>query len=146
MALIDQLRSRRVYLDSNVFIYGFENYPQYPECADILRALVDKELDGLTSEIAFLEILPKPTHGGRADLAAAYLSTMTNAPGLRLVPVSREIILRAILLRSAAKLNSLDAIHISTALEAGCDVFLTNDLRLRPPAQLQAVYLQPHQI
>lgn len=68
---------------------------------------------------------------------------MTNAPGLLLVPVSRDIILRAIALRAAARLNSLDAIHISTALETSCDVFLTNDLRLRPPSDLDAIYLHP---
>ena len=144
MALIERIGSRRVYIDSNIFIYAFENYREYPECGDIMRGLVESELDGVTSEISFIEILPKPVHGGRVDLADAYLRTMTEAAGLALAPVSRDIILRAISLRAAARLNSLDAIHISTALETNCDVLLTNDLRLRPPPQMQAIYLRPH--
>ena len=143
MALIERLKPHRVYIDSNIFIYAFENYAHWPECADILRALVADELAGVTSEIALIEILPKPVHGGRPDIGDAYLQAMDNAAGLALVPVTREIILRAVSLRAAAKLNSLDAIHIATALDAGCDVLLTNDLRLRPPPQLRAIYLQP---
>jgi predicted nucleic acid-binding protein len=143
MALIQRLRSHRVYLDSNVFIYAFENYENYPECAEVLRALVADEIDGVTSEIALIEILPKPVHSGRPELGEAYLQTMTDAAGLILVAVSRDIILRAISLRAAAKLNSLDAIHIATALEAGCDMLLTNDLRLRPPPRIEAIHLQP---
>lgn len=71
MALIDRLTSRRVYIDSNIFICAFEDYPQYPECGDVLRGLVAYDIEGVTSEIAFIEILPKPVHGGRADLAEA---------------------------------------------------------------------------
>ena len=142
MALIERLKSRRVYIDSNIFIYAFESYPEFADCVDILRGLVDDEFEGVTSEIAFIEILPKPIHGGRADLADAYLNTMVGAAGLMLVPVGRDVILRAVTLRAAARLNSLDAIHIATALDTGCDVLLTGDLRLRTPPQLEAIYLR----
>src|SRR4051812_19104004 len=121
MALIARLRPHRVYLDSNIFIYAFEDYPQYAECGDVLRALVADTLDGVTSEIALIEILPKPVHAGRPDLGDTYLQAMVSAVGLELVPVTRDIILRAVSLRAAAKLNSLDAIHIATALDSGCD-------------------------
>ena len=143
MALIERLKPYRVYLDSNIFIHAFENYANYPECADVLRALVADELAGVTSEIALVEILPKPVHGGRPDVGDAYLHAMATAAGLILVPVTREIILRAVSLRAAGKLNSLDAIHIATALDNDCDLLLTNDLRLRPPPQLRAIYLKP---
>lgn len=141
MALIDDLRSLRVYLDSNIFIYAFENYASYPECSDVLRALVADELEGITSEIALIEILPKPVQSGKPELGDAYLQAMVSAAGLVLVPVTRDLILRAVSLRAAAKLNSLDAMHIATALDTGCDVLLTNDLRMRPPPQLRAIYL-----
>ena len=143
MALIDKLMSRRSYLDSNVFIYAFEDYTLYPDCAEIVRGIVANSIEAVTSEIAFLEILPKPINDGRTDLAEAYLKTMSNAAGLTLAPVSRNIILRAISLRAAARLNSLDAIHIATALDDGCDFLVTNDLRMRPPPELSTIYLQP---
>lgn len=142
MALIERLGARRVYIDSNIFIYAFESYPDFAECVDILRGLVDDKLEGVTSEIAFIEILPKPVHGGRADLADAYLKTMISAAGLALVPVGRDVLLRAVTLRAAARLNSMDAIHIATALDTGCDVLLTSDLRLRTPPQLETIYLR----
>jgi predicted nucleic acid-binding protein len=146
MELIERLRPHRVYLDSNIFIYAFENYVLYPECAEVMRALVADEISGVASEIALLEILPKPVHGGRPALGDAYLEAMATAGGLALVPVTREVILRAVSLRAAAKINSLDAVHIATAIDAGCDLLLTNDFRLRPPPQLRAIYLEPRQV
>jgi predicted nucleic acid-binding protein len=49
------------------------------------------------------------------------------------MPVERAILLRAARLRCELHLKLPDAIHVASAVAAGCDLFLSNDHRLRVP-------------
>jgi predicted nucleic acid-binding protein len=51
-------------------------------------------------------------------------------------PVTRDILVDAARLRAESRTQLPDAIHVATALRHGCEVYLTNDHRLRPPAGL----------
>jgi predicted nucleic acid-binding protein len=142
MALIDQLVKRRIYLDSNVFIYAFEDYPAYHEdCANILDGIDAGLIEAVASELVFLEILYRPLQSDIA-LAERYVETMESVIGLFLMPVTRSVILRAAVMRVEARLNSPDAIHLATAIEAGCNAFVTNDRGIKSSA-LELIYLDP---
>jgi predicted nucleic acid-binding protein len=48
--------------------------------------------------------------------------------------VERTILIEAARLQARLVLRLPDAIHVATAVAAGCDVVLSNDRRLRVPA------------
>jgi predicted nucleic acid-binding protein len=47
-----------------------------------------------------------------------------------LLPMTTNVFRRATLLQAIHDFGTVDAIHLATAIENGCDVFLTNDSRL----------------
>ncbi len=47
-----------------------------------------------------------------------------------MVPLTTAVYDRATVIRATHGIKSLDAIHLAAALEGGCDIFLTNDVRL----------------
>ena len=142
MGLIDRLLGRRIYLDANVFLYAFEDYPAYhDDCAAILDAVDAHQIEAVASELVFLEILPKPLLIDVA-LAERYVETLESVDALLLMPVTRPIALRAAVIRAETRTAAPDALHLSTAIETGCHAFVTNDRSIRSPV-LEVIRLDP---
>ncbi len=57
------------------------------------------------------------------------------------IPLSETIAFRAAELRATLGLRTPDAIQVATALISGADALITNDKRLRVPAQLSRIVL-----
>lgn len=60
---------------------------------------------------------------------------------MRLLPITQPILRRAAHLRATTKLKTPDALHAATALEAGCVLFVSNDLGFRSVPNLPLVIL-----
>jgi predicted nucleic acid-binding protein len=60
---------------------------------------------------------------------------------LELLPVSQETLENAATVGARHRLKVVDAIHVATALAAGCDAFLTNDAGIRVSDGLRLVRL-----
>jgi predicted nucleic acid-binding protein len=54
-------------------------------------------------------------------------------------PITREILLQTADLRSVSKVKLPDAIHIVTAIHAGCAYFLSNDNGVRTPSGMSRI-------
>lgn len=141
MELAAQLRGKRVYLDSNVFIYAFENVAGFGVCADILRLADNRSIEAVTSEISLLEILVGPLIAGARDLAALYAHRLDTAPGLELVSITRAVVFQAAAIRAGRKLKLPDAVHVGTAVETGCDFFVTADTGIPTSGRLPVIHL-----
>ncbi|MYD71363.1 MAG: type II toxin-antitoxin system VapC family toxin [Acidobacteria bacterium] len=143
MTLSDARLGRRVYLDTNLYIYLFEGLDEYRRSMADLTAEIDRlDIAVIASELIFTELLPRPVRDGRAELVEAYLELMQRTPRVTLVPVDRRVILRAVHLRADFGLRSMDALHVATALVHGCETFLTNDERLRVGSQIHVLTLR----
>jgi predicted nucleic acid-binding protein len=143
MGSLDAIVGPAVYLDANTLIYAVENVPVL---GDRMRALFGRidagELRGLTSELSLAEALVKPVRDGARATALAYERLIDPAGRLGVVPVSRDVLVRAAELRAAhASLRLPDAIHAATSLLRGCTTFLTNDARLQSVATLPVLLL-----
>lgn len=61
MGLIERIQGKRIYLDTNVFVYVFEGFDPY---ISLLRPVIERidrgELHSVTSELTLAEILVKP--------------------------------------------------------------------------------------
>jgi predicted nucleic acid-binding protein len=120
----------RIFWDTNLFIYLFENYGQLSKTTAQLRTRMLQRGDQLlTSTLSLGEILVKPMERGDVALCDKYESAvMTAAIVLSFDARSARIYAG---LRSDRALRAPDAIQLSCAGSAGVDLFVTNDERLQ---------------
>lgn len=133
MGLIRDLGSGPIGLDTPLFIYFLEEHPQYLAVVrPAFVALAEGELTGVTSALTLLETLVQPYRVGNALLAEQYRAFLTRSHGLRMDPITSEVLCAAARLRAAYNIKTPDAIQLATALIARCPVYVTNDRNLPP--------------
>jgi len=143
MAGLADILGRTVYLDTNIFIYAVEGYaPEAVFLRELFAALEEGRFAAITSELSLAEVLVKPFELGREDVVATYTELVAPSERLTIVPVDRAILIEAARQRAALGMRMPDAIHVATALAAGCALFLTNDRRLRLPPGLTKELLE----
>lgn len=124
------------------FIYYTESRPIY---LDKMRAIFQQMNQGqfeiLCSVITLSETLNKPIKANDQILVDAYNSLFEDTYGLTLLPVNKIIARRAAELRAQYGLKTPDAIHVASALETGCQAFLTNDMGLKRVDEIQILVL-----
>jgi predicted nucleic acid-binding protein len=116
-----------IYLDTAPIIYSVEKHHDYWVLMQpVWKAAQTKQIKIIVSELALLEMLVAPLKNQDIILTAAYeqLLTKTEVQG---VPITIRILREAADLRSQFNLKTPDAIHAATALNHGCDLFVTND-------------------
>lgn len=128
-----------VYLDTNIFIFALEAEPQFgPACSKLLRAVDSGDIRAVTSELTLAEVLVKPLQIGNAELARRFSTTIAESQ-MTLRPVSRAILYRSAEIRALHGGRLADAIHLATAVETGCRLIVSEDLRMRVPPGLERV-------
>ena len=134
-----------VYFDSNVFSAAFETAGAHSDHAWwIIDAIEAGEIEARTSELTLAELLVKPLQRGMADLVAAYRTMITAGPNFQVVPVSRDILIDAAMVRAARISVKLpDAVHIATARSASCGFFVSEDQRLPMPSEMTLLPVNP---
>ena len=131
MSTAGLMLGRRIYLDTNLYIYVFEGIETYrTRMVELLSAIDSQNATVIASELLFTELLPRPVKNGRQDLVERYLELIRETPRINPVPVDRSVILRSVHLRADFGLRSIDALHLATALVHNCETFITNDQRL----------------
>jgi predicted nucleic acid-binding protein len=142
MGLRQTLKGKRVYFDANIFIYlleGFSNLETSLE--DIRESIAHQEADIFTSELTLCEVLVPTFRAEKTKLLQLYRHFIEGSGAFSLLPTSRETYIRASLFRAQFGLKTPDAIHVASALEADCSVFLSNDKDLRLPKGMALVSL-----
>ena len=139
--MIDSLAGARVYIDANILIYYVEKVAGWREAAGLLfDALIAGDSDIVTSEMSFGECLYQPMRDKNHGLVALY-DDFLGGEEIRRVPVNLDIIRAAASLAGESGLKLIDAIHVATAIDAGCAFFVTNDSRIRSMSRLRVVRL-----
>ena len=119
----------RIFWDTNLFIYLFEDYgPLSERVAHIRQRMLDRGDDLLTSMLTLGEILVKPAETGDVALTASYEDAL--ARSATLLPFSRDAARIYAEIRRDRSIRAPDAIQLACAAHAGTDLFLTNDERL----------------
>lgn len=121
----------RIFWDSNLFIYLFEDNPDFAQMVAELRQKMLKRGDQLlTSMLTLGEILVKPLRKGDQAACQSYEDILTGTA--LLLPFDLKAARRYASIR--CQTNSIkgpDAIQLACAGEAGVDLFITNDHRLQ---------------
>jgi predicted nucleic acid-binding protein len=128
---MDDIGEGPAALDTSVFIYWIEEYPDYLEIvAPVFHAADAGRLELVSSALTLLEILVVPYRSGRLELAERYERLLTRARNVRLVDIDRSQLRQAAQLRALHGLRTPDALQISAALAVRSPIFVTNDRRL----------------
>ena len=118
----------RVFWDTNIFIYFFEDYGEAGKTASALRERMLMRGDQLiTSAMTVGEILVKPRQQD-LDLCRQYERAITSTA--LVLPFDLNAARRFSVLRLNRSLNPPDAIQLSCAATVDTDLFITNDSRL----------------
>src|SRR4051794_5420079 len=126
MAGLGTILGRAVYLDTNIFIYAVEGYePEAAFLRELFAALERGRFAAVTSELTLAELLVKPFELGREDVVSAYTDLLEPSGRLAVVPVDRAVLVKAARHRATLGMLMPDAIHVATAVGAGCEMFLT---------------------
>ncbi len=143
MRLLDALRDvRRLGLDSAPLIYFIEQHHDYfARMLYVLRSVDEGSLEGVSSTITLAEVLVHPLRTAHHELANRYETLLLHGRGLRLEPVTAAIARRAADLRARYDLRTPDALHMATAVETGCDAFLTNDRGIKRVNEIKVLVL-----
>jgi predicted nucleic acid-binding protein len=126
----------KLYLDSVVVIYLVEQHPTFGALATAaVTRLSPTALVG--TELTRMECLILPRrqndHAREADFNLFFAQKYLPFP-----PVDVGVFHRATSLRAKyPKLKTPDALHLAAAIEAGCDVFVTNDAQLRVVSEIR---------
>jgi predicted nucleic acid-binding protein len=123
-----------IYLDTNVFMFAFE---ETSERSDLLNRLFSVSFGrGIpafaTSELTIAELLVHPFRRQDTPLIEHYQRTVRSSQWLMVMPVNREILETSARLRAEGrKLKLPDAIHVATAFAARARHILTADEGIR---------------
>jgi predicted nucleic acid-binding protein len=122
---------KRIAMDTNLFIYAFEQHPSYGETVKAVLEIVEEgKVQAIASVITLSEILKKPIREGDEALEKRYRILFSHFPNLFVEPVSVEVSEQAAYLRGKYHLKTPDALILATAITSGADLFITNDQRL----------------
>jgi predicted nucleic acid-binding protein len=139
MAQLTLPSSGLVYLDAQILIYSVEKQGALAAAVrPVWQAAHDDRVELVTSELSVLECLVGPLRKGDVALANDY-HRLFESRGLELLPVTREVLVRAAELRASSSLRTPDAIHLASAIEAGCGLFVTNDQAFRRAPGMRVV-------
>jgi len=120
----------RIFWDTNLFIYLLEDFGDLSARVHQLRQrMIDRGDRVCTSTLTLGEILVKPIAAGRAELAEKYEAAL-GSPAVLLIPFDRACVRAYARIRQDKSIRPPDAIQLSCASRAECDLFITNDDRL----------------
>jgi predicted nucleic acid-binding protein len=120
----------RVFWDTNLFIYLFENNAEWaPRVVELRQRMVARGDELVTSWLTVGEAITKPREWRNAMLEKSYLEFFTGG-AIRLIPFELEAAKRYGAIRSDHRVRPADAIQLACAAAAGTDLFITNDARL----------------
>ena len=132
-----------IALDSSIWIYHFENHPDYlPVTTEILNAVEQGALRAVASELTILEIIVRPLKLELYDAADDYEILLSEFPNLALLPVTRSILRHAATLRASYGLRTPDAIIVATALAGNATLLVTNDKALKKLKEIEVFCLE----
>lgn len=128
MGQIAQLHDKRLYLDTNIFIYALEKVePFLPVCKSIFALIQSAKSNAVTSQLTLAECLVQPYKLQLTTQQQAFKQAISNNPALEYVGLEENTFLTAAQLRAKHAIKMPDALHLAAAILHDCDYFITND-------------------
>lgn len=132
----------QLYIETAPFIYYTESRAGYVvKMREILAYMRHGQLQVITAAVTLTEALMKPLQNNDQNLVTLYHTMFYHTTGVSVVSINATIGEAAAHLRAQYGIRTPDALHLATAIETGCDAFLTNDLALKRVSQIPVLAL-----
>ena len=119
----------KIFFDTNVFIYLFEDYEPFSSMVDATwRRMVQRRDQLVTSAMTLGELLEKTTKLGQASLIEQYDRAIRSRA--QVLNFDASVAWRYATLRATHNIRNADAIQLACAAHFGVDIFITNDKHL----------------
>jgi predicted nucleic acid-binding protein len=133
---------QRLYIETAPLIYFVEANLVYVARMDaIIEAVERNSIAAMSSVITLTEVLSQPIKLGNTRIELEYRNVLLHSNGFELLPTTTHIAELAANLRARYNLRTPDALHIATAIDSGCDAFLTNDTTLQRVTEVRVLLL-----
>ncbi len=133
----------RVYIDSNIFIYFIEGVPDfYDQVSDFFELLATVGASIFTNEITIAECIYKPSANNDTIAVAAFERLFYAKNEVQLIQLTGELSTSAARHSGKFGLKLMDSIHHLSALEAGCDYFITSDKSFRSDKNVTVILIR----
>jgi uncharacterized protein len=118
----------RLYLDSSPIVYLVEQ--QSPYAAKVLARIGLPGVILASSDLAPMEALVVPLRQNNAQLATDFGNFFSVQIAQR-IAFTEPVFRKAADIRARFNYRTPDALHLAAAVTSACDIFLTNDARLK---------------
>lgn len=131
---------KRVFIDTAPLVYFLDDSTQYADKVEsILTEIVEQGSLMETSVITCEEYLVYPYRTDNREKVQAFYD-FTSDCHVYLRPITKGIAEKAAQIRAQyPSFKAMDALQLASAVELGCDLFLTNDKQLRQFSELRCV-------
>jgi len=126
-----------VYIDTNIFVYFVEAAPDFfQKVKELFEHIAAVGARLVTSEITIAECIYRPSQENDAALVSVYEMLFEQSGEIGLVPLDGALAKRTAATGGGLGLKLIDAVHYISALESGCDFFVTSDAAFRSGPQM----------
>lgn len=131
----------RISFDTAPVIYYIENHPIYVnKMDDIIKYIENNNIDIICASLILTETLIKPMKTNDQVVMQAYQGFF-NTPPIQLLSITPHIAQIAAQLRANYNLKTPDALYVAVAINAKCNIFLTNDNGIKRVQELTVLTL-----
>lgn len=120
-----------VFLDTNIVVYLIERTPDLGTvAANVVHNLIVRGQRLVVSDLVRMECSVRPLRLNDAITLAAF-NGYFDSEDVDVAPITAAVCNRAAIIRARHNFRPMDSLHLATAVESGCERFLTHDVRLR---------------
>ncbi|MEW6095667.1 MAG: type II toxin-antitoxin system VapC family toxin [bacterium] len=129
-------------LDSQIFIYHFENNPVFRTFTMSLFNLMEqREIVGVTSILSILEIIVKPKEKEDTHLVSEYKFLLNTFPNLVVGAVDEDVVDLAASLKAKYSFETTIAVQLATAKLYDAACFITNNQDLKKIQEIKVIII-----
>ena len=129
----------KLFLDTAPVIYFVEANPNYLQVVESIFDKIENGLAAVTSPVTLAECLVIPYRLGLTQLQQDFTDLIVDTNNITFSSIDDAIAKSAADIRARYNLSLPDALQISVAIGAGCDAFLTNDVKLKRVTELRVL-------
>lgn len=133
--------ANKIGLDVNIILYYLHKDKSFGRQSLRLLAAIKNKIK-VISTLVYTEAFVYLFAENNQPLIKAQSKIIETIPKVRIISPTKQICLLAAQLRAGYKLKTPDAIHLATAIDSGCDCFITNDDRLKKVAEIKILTLR----
>lgn len=136
------LNKELIYLDTCIFIFYFEANLKYADlCENIFENIEKNKIKIIASPLMLTELMVYPLKNQQTKIADKWLNFFKTCAWLEFKELTPQTALTAATIRANQNLKTPDSIHLATAIENNCQLFITNDLKYKELEELQILCL-----